>query len=60
MLNNQQDRQQEITLQCKISRGANENLACFKMPQGPQGIQNDDLKPQMKRLIRRHMSQMAG
>jgi hypothetical protein len=60
MLNNQQDGQQEITLQCKISCGANKTLACFKMPQGAQGIQNDDLKPQMKRLIRRPMSQMTG
>jgi len=44
MLNNQQDGQHDITLQYKISCGANKNLARLKTPQGPQGIQNDDLK----------------
>jgi hypothetical protein len=60
MLNIQQDSQQEITFQFKSACGAIKNLACFKIPQGPQGILNDDLKPQMKRLIRRPMSQMTG
>jgi hypothetical protein len=55
MLNNQQDSQQEITSRCKISCGANKNLACFKMPYDFRAFKMMTLKPEMKRLIRRPM-----